>query len=222
MQTKKKDPVLNLVAGGIAGFTESLCCHPLDTIKTRVQLANSVVAARERSSHRRSGAMLVATKLVQSEGFFALYSGLSAVMAGIVPKMAVRFSSFDIFKGWLGDREGRNKGGPVRYFVKHEYVVLLLVVYQFHDPFFPISVQQKSFQFPPLNAQMATDVQIFLVRFTKLSDSQNCPIHKIVLSARKVKPSAHPVHSSIPYLVGCFFCDAGFVATSQHNSKIRV
>ncbi|CAM9563680.1 unnamed protein product [Ascophyllum nodosum] len=54
--------------------------------------------------------MLVATKLVQSEGFFALYSGLSAVMAGIVPKMAVRFSSFDIFKGWLGDREGRNKG----------------------------------------------------------------------------------------------------------------
>jgi solute carrier family 25 citrate transporter 1 len=32
---KKKNPALNLIAGGTAGFVESSICHPLDTIKTR-------------------------------------------------------------------------------------------------------------------------------------------------------------------------------------------
>jgi hypothetical protein len=37
--TKKKKPVSHtLLAGGTAGFVESSICHPLDTIKTRMQL----------------------------------------------------------------------------------------------------------------------------------------------------------------------------------------
>lgn len=39
----------------------------------------------------------------------ARYRGLSAVMAGIVPKMSVRFSAFETYKGWLG-ADGQNKG----------------------------------------------------------------------------------------------------------------
>lgn len=31
-------------------------------------------------------------------------------MAGIVPKMSVRFSSFELYKGWLGAAEGHSKG----------------------------------------------------------------------------------------------------------------
>lgn len=37
------------------------------------------------------------------------YRGLSAVMAGIVPKMSVRFSSFEVYKGWLG-ADAKSKG----------------------------------------------------------------------------------------------------------------
>lgn len=36
--TKKKPPIQHLIAGGTAGFVESSICHPLDTIKTRMQL----------------------------------------------------------------------------------------------------------------------------------------------------------------------------------------
>src|SRR6056300_1551880 len=35
---KKKKPIQHLIAGGTAGFVESSVCHPLDTIKTRMQL----------------------------------------------------------------------------------------------------------------------------------------------------------------------------------------
>lgn len=31
----------HLVAGGIAGLSEALVCHPLDTIKVRMQLSKS-------------------------------------------------------------------------------------------------------------------------------------------------------------------------------------
>lgn len=48
--------------------------------------------------------------MVSKEGFFALYKGLSAVMMGIVPKMAVRFTSFETYKEWLGAAPTGNKG----------------------------------------------------------------------------------------------------------------
>jgi hypothetical protein len=34
----------HLIAGGAAGLMEALCCHPLDTIKVRMQLRRSAVS----------------------------------------------------------------------------------------------------------------------------------------------------------------------------------
>jgi len=39
-----------------------------------------------------------AKRIVQREGFLALYKGLSAVYTGIIPKMAIRFVSFEQYK----------------------------------------------------------------------------------------------------------------------------
>lgn len=50
---KKKNPLEHLIAGGTAGFVESSVCHPLDTIKTRMQLrqqSQKLEAVRARSS----------------------------------------------------------------------------------------------------------------------------------------------------------------------------
>lgn len=38
-QTQKTPLLTHLVAGGAAGFMEACTCHPLDTIKVRMQLA---------------------------------------------------------------------------------------------------------------------------------------------------------------------------------------
>lgn len=45
----------------------------------------------------------VGVNIVRNEGLLALYKGLGAVISGIVPKMAIRFSSFELYQGWLAD-----------------------------------------------------------------------------------------------------------------------
>lgn len=100
---REKNTVIHLLAGGAAGIVESSCCHPLDTVKVRVQLQRTEACTP-------SGTMSTAMRIVNNEGFLALYRGLSAVMAGIVPKMAVRFSAFESYKNWLGASDGGIKG----------------------------------------------------------------------------------------------------------------
>ncbi|KAF7724460.1 hypothetical protein EC973_000969 [Apophysomyces ossiformis] len=96
--------VTHLVAGGAAGFMEACSCHPLDTIKVRMQLSKKVL---RNASGKRLGFFGVGVNIVKNESFWALYKGLGAVVAGIVPKMAIRFSSFELYKSWLADETGK-------------------------------------------------------------------------------------------------------------------
>jgi solute carrier family 25 citrate transporter 1 len=134
--SKKKNPALQLIAGGTAGFVESTICHPLDTIKTRMQLRrqqSTINAVRARSSlmepgmrhvssltepklrvlHEASsshaakqpqavaatlGPFGTARRIVEREGFMSLYKGLTAVWCGIIPKMAIRFLTFEQYR----------------------------------------------------------------------------------------------------------------------------
>ncbi|KAI8390824.1 mitochondrial carrier domain-containing protein [Radiomyces spectabilis] len=100
----KKTPLLtHLVAGGCAGLMEACACHPLDTIKVRMQLSKS---ATRNAAGQRLGFFGVGMKIAQNESFWALYKGLGAVVSGIVPKMAIRFSSFELYKSWMADIHG--------------------------------------------------------------------------------------------------------------------
>lgn len=168
-QKKKKHPLLQLVAGGTAGFVESTICHPLDTIKTRMQLRrqqSTLKAIRARSSLQEPGAIRsmssladpsisglqltshsrtiskaplsavgssssvlspsgrtvtaslgpigTARRIVEREGFMSLYKGLTAVYCGIIPKMAIRFLSFEQYREMIQKLVGpqtKNNGG---------------------------------------------------------------------------------------------------------------
>ena len=46
------------------------------------------------------GPIGTARRIIEREGFIALYKGLSAVYAGIIPKMAIRFVSFEQYRDW--------------------------------------------------------------------------------------------------------------------------
>ncbi len=104
-QTERR--IIDLLAGGTAGLFEALCCHPLDTIKVRMQLY-------KKGSHpgqRTPGLVKTGVDIFKNEGFLALYKGLGAVVLGIVPKMAIRFSSFEFYKSIMADKEtGRVSG----------------------------------------------------------------------------------------------------------------
>jgi solute carrier family 25 citrate transporter 1 len=53
-------------------------------------------------------------QIVQRETPLALYKGLGAVLSGIVPKMSIRFASFEAYKGWLADEEtGKTSVGNI-------------------------------------------------------------------------------------------------------------
>ncbi|WFD32634.1 Mitochondrial succinate-fumarate transporter [Malassezia sp. CBS 17886] len=98
-QTKKVSPATHLVAGGVAGFAEAVTCHPLDTIKVRMQLSRKGRAQGEKPR----GFLATGMSIVRRETPLGLYKGLGAVIAGIVPKMAIRFMSFEQYKQWLAN-----------------------------------------------------------------------------------------------------------------------
>lgn len=99
-----------LTAGGTAGAMEALCCQPLDTIKVRMQLSRSGRAPGTKAR----GFIATGALIVQRETPLALYKGLGAVLSGIVPKMAIRFASFETYKGWLADKEtGKTNVGSI-------------------------------------------------------------------------------------------------------------
>ncbi|ODQ49419.1 hypothetical protein PICMEDRAFT_70961 [Pichia membranifaciens NRRL Y-2026] len=107
---RPKSTVIDLIAGGTAGLFEALCCHPLDTIKVRMQLYKKATTAGVKAP----GLFATGYNIFAQEGFFALYKGLSAVCIGIVPKMAIRFSSYGFYRSLFTDEKG-NISGPFTF-----------------------------------------------------------------------------------------------------------
>lgn len=124
---------VNLIAGGGAGMMEAVICHPLgknpppsarlsppsffsffpiskdcrlmvqsllDTIKVRMQLSRR---GRAPGSPKR-GFYRTGADIVKRETPLGLYKGLGAVLTGIIPKMAIRFTSFETYKQLLADK----------------------------------------------------------------------------------------------------------------------
>lgn len=100
--TKPASAAVNLIAGGGAGMMEALVCHPLDTIKVRMQLSRS---ARMKGA-KRKGFLVTGKEIVRKETPLGLYKGLGAVLTGMVPKMAIRFTSYEWYKQLLADENG--------------------------------------------------------------------------------------------------------------------
>lgn len=83
---------------------EALVCHPLDTIKVRMQLSRR---ARAPGAKAR-GFVATGVEIVKKETAMGLYKGLGAVLGGIIPKMAIRFTSYEYYKSLLADPETGN------------------------------------------------------------------------------------------------------------------
>ena len=101
-QKKPASVATNLIAGGGAGMMEALVCHPLDTIKVRMQLSRR---GRTPGTKKR-GFYQTGKDIVKRESPMGLYKGLGAVLGGIIPKMAIRFTSYEAYKQALANEEG--------------------------------------------------------------------------------------------------------------------
>ncbi|KAG8531488.1 uncharacterized protein KY384_003117 [Bacidia gigantensis] len=102
---KHASAATNLIAGGGAGMMEALACHPLDTIKVRMQLSR-----RKARGAKPKGFYATGKEIVNRETPLGLYKGLGAVLTGIVPKMAIRFTSYEWYKQLMANKEGEVSG----------------------------------------------------------------------------------------------------------------
>lgn len=59
------------------------------------------------------GIIATGVHIVRRETPLALYKGLGAVLSGIVPKMATRFASFETYKAWMADKDGKTGVGKI-------------------------------------------------------------------------------------------------------------
>lgn len=109
---KPTSAATNLIAGGGAGMMEALACHPLDTIKVRMQLSRR---ARAPGAKRR-GFLSTGQEIIKRETPLGLYKGLGAVVTGIVPKMAIRFTSYEWYKQMLASKSTGAVSGQATFF----------------------------------------------------------------------------------------------------------
>uniref|UniRef100_A0A915E2R2 Uncharacterized protein n=2 Tax=Ditylenchus dipsaci TaxID=166011 RepID=A0A915E2R2_9BILA len=89
-----KSPIENFIAGGVGGALKITISHPLDTIKVRLQ--TMPIATDGFYSYLR--------KMIASEGFLALYKGISVPLIAGVPFSASYFGGC-AFGRWLLQEE---------------------------------------------------------------------------------------------------------------------
>ncbi|KAH8701607.1 putative tricarboxylate transport protein [Talaromyces proteolyticus] len=80
-------------------MSEVLVCHPLDTIKVRMQLSRRAGLGKS-----YLGITSTAIDIIRKESPLGLYRGLGTVLGGIIPKMAIRFTSYEYYKRLLSDQ----------------------------------------------------------------------------------------------------------------------
>jgi len=85
------EPLVNVLAGGLAGAVETSLTYPLDLAKTRQQLSTS-----------RSGSVpSVLLEVYSRQGLGGLYRGLAAPLVSEVPRRAIKFTLNGLFKEQL-------------------------------------------------------------------------------------------------------------------------
>jgi solute carrier family 25 citrate transporter 1 len=74
----------------------------------------AINGAHEFIQTKKRGFIKTGVEIVRRETPLGLYKGLGAVITGIVPKMSIRFTSFEAYKRLLANKEtGRVSGQAV-------------------------------------------------------------------------------------------------------------
>ncbi|XP_053998552.1 solute carrier family 25 member 16-like [Hylaeus anthracinus] len=90
----------SLIAGGVAGMCSKTAVAPLDRIKILLQAHSE--------HYKHLGVFSGLREIIQREQFFALYKGNFAQMIRIFPYAATQFTSFELYKKYLGALFGKN------------------------------------------------------------------------------------------------------------------
>ncbi|KAF5282135.1 hypothetical protein FQR65_LT02832 [Abscondita terminalis] len=93
-----KEAAIQIGSGGSAGFVEVCIMHPLDLIKTRLQIQSGRVIGSTSDPHRYSGIMDCIKKMYRHEGITSFWKGIIPPIMAETPKRAVKFFTFEQYK----------------------------------------------------------------------------------------------------------------------------
>lgn len=91
-----KERIFSFCSGARAGFVEVCVMHPLDLVKTRLQL--QIKKESNRKSDYYTGIGDCMKKMYKNEGFLSFWKGILPPILVETPKRAVKFFTFDEYK----------------------------------------------------------------------------------------------------------------------------
>lgn len=93
-----KQAAMQIGAGGSAGFVEVCIMHPLDLVKTRLQLQATRPVLVGPDPHYYTGILDCMRKMHKYEGFTSFWKGILPPILAETPKRAVKFATFEQYK----------------------------------------------------------------------------------------------------------------------------
>ncbi|CAG9582972.1 unnamed protein product [Danaus chrysippus] len=94
-----KQAAMQIGAGGSAGFIEVCIMHPLDLVKTRLQLqATAKSSPKAVDPHHYNGIVDCMKKMYKYEGLTSFWKGILPPILAETPKRAVKFVCFEQYK----------------------------------------------------------------------------------------------------------------------------
>ena len=105
MNNKNQNNVWRSTIGGsIGGGVEALLLHPLDTIKTRIQLSG--MTGNNNRSNIPKGIVGCGKYIIKNEGFFSLYKGLTPFVTHLMTKYCLRYYVNFQLRKMISDKNG--------------------------------------------------------------------------------------------------------------------
>ncbi|KAI5585301.1 hypothetical protein BDE02_06G136400 [Populus trichocarpa] len=93
----KKDIVVKMVCGSVAGLLGQTFTYPLDVVRRQMQVQRLSVS----NSAELKGTMETLIMIMQKQGWKQLFSGLSINYLKVVPSVAIGFTVYDMMKASL-------------------------------------------------------------------------------------------------------------------------
>ncbi|KAE8674351.1 Pyridoxal phosphate phosphatase-related protein [Hibiscus syriacus] len=94
---QKKNIMVNLVCGSVAGLLGQTFTYPLDVVRRQMQVQRVLAS----NSPELKGAMETLVMIAKNQGWKQLFSGLSINYLKVVPSVAIGFTVYDIMKSSL-------------------------------------------------------------------------------------------------------------------------
>ncbi|KAJ6746404.1 GRAVES DISEASE MITOCHONDRIAL SOLUTE CARRIER PROTEIN-LIKE [Salix koriyanagi] len=96
-EERKKDIVVKMVCGSVAGLLGQTFTYPLDVVRRQMQVQRLSVS----NNAELKGTMETLVMIVQNQGWKQLFSGLSINYLKVVPSVAIGFTVYDLVKASL-------------------------------------------------------------------------------------------------------------------------